>query len=154
MNKDDITTMIELKDILLKDFSVFKESMRQEHLKLEKDISKYDALITTISETLTVQSITFKTMSNTLNALQSQVGELSKTLEFIQGDSPILTVPEGLPPITVNTTPRQGLKPAKNPCKTCGGLISWDNYSKAPGGQNYPDHIDSNGNIIDSCYKK
>ncbi len=45
------------------------------------------------------------------------------------------------------------LKPAKNPCKTCGGLISWDNYVKDGPGQKYPDHIDDQGNIIASCYK-
>ena len=34
-------------------------------------------------------------------------------------------------------------------CNRCGGKISWDNYSKEAGGQNYPDHIDEAGNIVD-----
>ena len=40
----------------------------------------------------------------------------------------------------------------KYPCKKCGGVITWDNYSKEAGGQNYPDHLDENGEIIlDGC---
>ncbi len=33
-------------------------------------------------------------------------------------------------------------------CNKCDGKISWDNYSKEAGGQNYPDHIDEKGNIV------
>ena len=44
---------------------------------------------------------------------------------------------------------------AKKGCNKCGGKITWDNFSKEPGGQNYPDHIDEEGNIIDCPeYKK
>ena len=38
--------------------------------------------------------------------------------------------------------------PGKYPCKKCGGPITWDNYSKDIGGQNYPDHLDENGDIL------
>ena len=40
----------------------------------------------------------------------------------------------------------------KYPCKKCGGIITWDNYSKEAGGQNYPDHLDENGELLlDGC---
>ena len=42
-----------------------------------------------------------------------------------------------------------GYTVSKYPCKRCGGIITWDNYSKEAGGQNYPDHLDEDGNILE-----
>ena len=42
--------------------------------------------------------------------------------------------------------PKTGYKKAKDPCKRCGGTITWDNYDKEK--HPYPDHLDENGDII------
>ena len=50
---------------------------------------------------------------------------------------------------TPSSTPKkEGYKISDKGCNRCGGKITWDNYSKEEGGQNYPDHIDEDGNIM------
>lgn len=69
---------------------------------------------------------------------------VSTTLaDFSKSERPKTTTDKPAPEIIGNFTIS-----AKG-CNRCGGKISWDNYSKEAGGQNYPDHIDEAGNIID-----
>ena len=41
-------------------------------------------------------------------------------------------------------------KIANNPCKRCGGLISWDGYDKET--RPYPLHVDEEGYEVEGCY--
>ena len=90
--------------------------------------------------------IVLKSINNKLQELIDvfKIKDLvNKTLADYSKDQPRESSGKPMPEIIGNYTI------AEKGCNRCGGKISWDNYSKDVGGQNYPDHIDDDGNITD-----